>query len=93
MQIDDMDTYALKCALISLTGLRNPRLLDNWDHLLVRGEFGARVKVAFDRFHDSLIEMHVQVRDRNEKRGKPVRGTPLPFQAFNPMVLESSVSV
>lgn len=87
MEIDDMDTYALKCALISLTGLRMPRLLDNWNHLLSRGEFGFRVTAAFDSFHDELVEMYKRVKKRNETRGI------LQVRSWDPMAMESSVSV
>jgi hypothetical protein len=65
-----------------------PRLLGNWDHLLVRNRFADETIQAMQRYQKNLLALSQEI-DALNKPG--VRKFQL--ESFNPVYLESSVSV
>ena len=70
----------------SSTGLRMPRLMGNWDHLFVRNRFADEAVQVMRRFQEKLRILSTEVDKRNPKRR-------FKMEAFNPVHMESSVSV
>ena len=70
----------------SSTGLRMPRLMGNWEHLLVRNRFADETVVVMRRFQEKLRNLSLDVEKANKSRR-------FPLESFNPVKLESSVSV
>lgn len=78
-----------------------PRLMGNWDHLLVRNQFADEAVQVMQHFQERLRELSLQIDKRNnsannsgdhhhDQRSKRRR---FAMQAFNPVNMESSVSV
>jgi hypothetical protein len=70
----------------SSTGLRMPRLMGNWDHLFVRNRFADKAMQVMQRFQEKLRKLSIVIDERNPKRR-------FRMEAFNPVHMESSVSV
>lgn len=85
-EIDSIQMYQLNCTLVSSTGLRMPRLLENWEHLLNRHRFADATVLVMRKFRADLEDLSIEIDRRNESRR-------FKLEAFNPNKMESSVSV
>ena len=65
--------------MISLTGLRQPALMNDWEHLFTDVKYT-------QQFQMDLLELSKQIDKLNETRL-------VPYNVMNPKVLESSVSI
>jgi hypothetical protein len=63
-----------------------PRLMGNWDHLFVRNRFADEAVQVMQRFQEKLRQLSIVIDERNPKRR-------FQMEAFNPVHMESSVSV
>ncbi len=63
-----------------------PRLMGNWDHLLVRNRFADETTQVMQCFQEKLRKISLEVDQRNDNRR-------FKMESFNPVHLECSVSV
>ena len=77
--IADVQTFAQALIIISLTGLRQPGLMNDWEHLFDDPKH-ARV------FQQELFNLSQEIDSLNLKRI-------VPYNVMNPKILESSVSI
>ncbi|KAG7344774.1 hypothetical protein IV203_032305 [Nitzschia inconspicua] len=85
-EIDSIQIYQLNCTLVSSTGLRMPRLMGNWEHLVTRNRYGDEAVVLLREFQKDLENLSVEIDKRNDSRA-------FPMSSFDPVHLESSVSI
>lgn len=85
-EIDSIQIYQLNCTLVSSTGLRMPRLMGNWEHLMNRHHFADTATSLLRSFQLELQQLSIAIDKANRSRKSP-------FEAFNPCRMESSVSV
>lgn len=85
-EMDSIQTYQLNCTLVSSTGLRMPRLMGNWEHLLNRHAFADKAVALFHKMQEELRQLSDDIEHKNQTRR-------FPCEAFNPIKMESSVSV
>jgi len=78
--------YALLCALVCLTGMKAPKLMGDWSHLIPKDEHYERVLALYNEWGADLIAASDGVRRRNKARKYQI-------EAFDPRVMECSVSV
>ena len=69
-----------------------PRLMGNWDHLLVRNRFADETTQVMQRFQKKLLDMSVKFDDQKAKDRKEKKKR-FYMDAFNPVNMECSVSV
>lgn len=86
-EIDSIQIYQLNCTLVASTGLRMPRLLGNWEHLLNRHRFADEAVPVLRKFQSNLETLSIEI-DRKNKQDRRFK-----LESFNPSKLESSVSV
>ena len=74
--------------MLSGTGMRNPQLMGNWKHLLIKDPEGPRL-------HDQLMEDLKEHSERVDAMNAAVPNDrrPRKCETFNPKHLECSVSV
>ncbi len=77
----DVQTFAQTLIIISLTGIKQVKLIDNWTHLFEDNE-----KECVSQFNYNLKQLSNVIEERNKNR-------PIKFNVCNPSVLESSVSI
>ena len=77
--IADAQTFAQALIIIALTGIRQPALVNNWDHLFEDDE-------CVREFQKDLISLSEHIDVLNTKRE-------IAYNVMNPKVLESSVSI
>ena len=77
--IADAQTFTQALIVISLTGLRQPALMNDWEHLFTDVKYT-------QQFQMDLLELSKQIDKLNETRL-------VPYNVMNPKVLESSVSI
>lgn len=88
----DVQSYFQGLSLITLTAGNMPRLIDNWTHIWntpyyrTQEDKYAKLSRNLDRFQLELQELADEIERRNRVRASP-------FDAFNPRLLECSVSV
>jgi hypothetical protein len=80
--IADVQTYAQALIIISLTGLKQPKLMDNWSHIFTNKEFSE----INNNFQKNLQKVSNIIKIRNEKRN-------ILYKVMDPSILESSVSI
>ena len=85
-EMDSIQTYSLLSALTSSTGLRVPKLLGNWEHLLEKDTFSTSAVPLLRRLQKELIALSWDIEQENKTRQ-------FKMESFNPMNLECSVSV
>ncbi|KAG7370111.1 hypothetical protein IV203_027857 [Nitzschia inconspicua] len=85
-EIDSIQIYQLNCTLVSSTGLRMPRLMGNWEHLMTRNRYADDSVALLREFQKDLENLSVEIDKRNDSRA-------FPMSSFDPVHLESSVSV
>lgn len=90
-EIDSIQTYQLNCTLVSSTGLRMPRLMGNWEHLLSRDRFADDTIPLLKKFHSELQALSMKIDQLNDPQNENHRR--FAMAAFNPVNMESSVSV
>ena len=76
----------------SSTGLRMPRLMGNWDHLLVRNRYSDETTKVMQRFQEKLLDISVKF-DEQKAKGRKEKKRRFYMDAFNPVNMECSVSV
>eukprot|EP00931_Biecheleriopsis_adriatica_P103538 TRINITY_DN78361_c0_g1_i1.p1 TRINITY_DN78361_c0_g1~~TRINITY_DN78361_c0_g1_i1.p1 ORF type:complete len:882 (-),score=163.94 TRINITY_DN78361_c0_g1_i1:151-2514(-) len=90
----DVQSIAQSLCLISLTGVRQPALMDDWTHLFQVDSWTPEQRQAaveiVRRFQADLSTCGTELEERNVEREN--RGEKR-FVAFNPRILETSVSV
>ena len=80
--IADVQTYAQALIIISLTGLKQPKLMDDWSHIFTNKEFSE----INNTFQKNLQKVSNIIKIRNEKRN-------ILYKVMDPSILESSVSI
>jgi len=88
LEIDSIQTNCLLNALVSSTGVRMPKLLNNWEHLLEADIFECHTVPIMRKFQEDLLKLSEEI-DQDNK----VREPEFQLQSFNPRILESSLSV
>lgn len=83
-ELSDMQSTFLTLSLNAVTGLPQPKLLDDFTHMFLELHKEQAVEV-FQQFHESLVTLGREIDSRNETRKMPLR-------TFHPVVLDSSVS-
>jgi hypothetical protein len=78
--------YALVLVLVCATGLRMPRLMDEWTHLIPDDAHHQKVLALDKKWRAQLETLATRVELRNAKRVYPTN-------SFNPRNMECSVSV
>jgi hypothetical protein len=96
--VPDVQTFAQDLIIISLTGVRQPALMDDWTHLFKLETWDARytpeqgqaildvvreLQADLGRVSDEVANRNIQRELRGEKKNV----------AFDPRILESSVSI
>lgn len=79
--IGDVQTFAQTLIIISLTGIKQPPLMDNWEHL-----FNVESIEIVRNFQKDLKRVSKMIKSRNTKRH-------FKYRAMDPKILESSVSI
>lgn len=85
---EPMQSYALNTSLTASTGIKQPRLMDDWKYLLeakLDGDVLARALESYESFKTALVRCEIE----NCHRQPP---PDFPFNNFNPSLLEPSVS-
>jgi len=78
---------SLQTLIIALfTSYPQPKLLDNFQHLLLEDEYYSQTKNIFTQFTKDLKQLQEKIEQRNLIR-------PYPYNAFNPKYLLSAVSI
>jgi len=89
----DVQTHAQALVIIAMTGARQPALMGDWTHLFT-GVFEDKAQIpimqAVNGLQRDLNSLAHEVEQRNEARA--AAGVP-PCRAFNPRILETSVSI
>jgi len=85
-EIDSIQTYSMLSALACATGMRTPKLIGNWEHLLSRDMFATKTIPVLRKFQRELIQLSEQIDRENKDRT-------FQLQSFNPRVMECSVSL
>ncbi|KAG7345038.1 hypothetical protein IV203_032569 [Nitzschia inconspicua] len=85
-EMDSIQIYQLNCTLVSSTGLRMPRLMGNWEHLMTRNRYADESVALLREFQKDPQNLSVEIDKRNDSRA-------FPMSSFDPVHLESSVSV
>ncbi|KAG8468049.1 hypothetical protein KFE25_007101 [Diacronema lutheri] len=93
--VPDVQSLALVLATMSLTGIKQPALLDDWEHI-ARGARSwssaqADAAVQSERAFQHLLEMAAE--EIEERNGARERMGARRYVACNPRILESSVSI
>ena len=83
-EFNDIQSTVLQLTLNGMTGVYEPKLLDDYTHMFLELNKEQAVEV-FQRFQDSLIALGLDIDARNETRSMPMR-------TFHPAVLDCSVS-
>jgi hypothetical protein len=83
-ELGDIQSTFLMYGLNALTGINQPKLLDDYTHMFLELNKDQAVEV-FQNFQDALIALGHEIDVRNESRSMPLR-------TFHPEVLDSSVS-
>merc|ERR1719203_1768910 len=78
--------YALLLTLVCATGMKMPRLMDDWSHLIPDDAHHQQVLALDAQWRDELEKLATRVELRNAKRVYPTN-------SFNPRNMECSVSV
>jgi hypothetical protein len=84
--MQSIQSYTQQCALVVLTGLQMPRLIDDWSHLITR----ELLRNPYFQFKDDLVRLQFDIEERNIER---VNKKGWAFESFNPKNIETSVSV
>ena len=79
----DVQGMMATLALIAITGMRNPKLMSNWTHILPD-------KPEIRKLHAELMEDLQNITKSVERRNT---NRPVAVQSFNPKFFEISVSV
>ena len=83
-EIADIQTTILMLTLNGLTGLYQPKLLDDYTHLFLE-EYREEASRIFENFQAALHQLGRDIDARNEKRD-------LPFRTFHPALLDVAVA-
>ena len=83
-ELADIQSTILIYSLDAVTGLYQPKLLDDFTHVYLELHKEKAVEV-FQQFQTSLIALGRDIDSRNESRGMPLR-------TFHPVVLDTAVS-
>ena len=86
----DSCSSAITMYLRSSTGLRMPRLMGNWEHLLSRNRFADQTIPVMREFQKNLKQLSDDIEARNRDRESTTGFT---MESFDPVNMESSVSV
>jgi len=78
--------YAQIIALVCATGMKAPKLMGDWSHLIPKDEHYERVLALYNEWGADLITASDEVQRRNKTRKYPI-------EAFDPRKMECSVSV
>ena len=85
--IADVQTYAQALIIISLTGLCQPKLMDDWSHIFTNSEFSQINK----SFQENLYEVSNIIKSRNSELHNGKKR--ILYRVMDPGILESSVSI
>ena len=83
-ELPDIQSTFLIYSLNAVTGIYQPKLLDDYTHMFLELNKDQAVEV-FQKFQDSLIALGHEIDVRNESRSMPLR-------TFHPEVLDTAVS-
>ena len=83
-EFPDMQSTFLIFSLNAVTGVYQPKLLDDYTHIFLEHHKEEAVEV-FEQFQNSLIALGHDIDSRNESRSMPLR-------SFHPAVLDSGVN-
>jgi Lipoxygenase len=83
-QMSDIQATVQVLNLCALTGLDQPQLIGDYTHLFLE-QNKERVTAAFERYQQALRKLSADIDARNKLREQP-------FQTFNPILLNVSVS-
>lgn len=89
IEVADVQALIQSLCIAGITGLRNPKLMSNWKHLLPRNN--PRVEKAYNELMVDLQKISEDVDTANATAPCPNR--PRICQTFNPKFFETSVSV
>jgi hypothetical protein len=64
--------------------------MGNWEHLLERNQYADQSVLVLRNFQNQLQELSIKIDKRNQKRQEEGK---FPMTSFDPIHLESSVSV
>uniref|UniRef100_A0A7S0KXD5 Lipoxygenase domain-containing protein n=2 Tax=Asterionellopsis glacialis TaxID=33640 RepID=A0A7S0KXD5_9STRA len=88
-EMDSIQTSCLLSALVTSTGLRMPKLIGNWEHLLQRDIFACSTIPVMQKFQEELTQLSNEIdRDNSDSVRRRFK-----MQSFNPILLESSLSL
>jgi len=77
---------ALTSIVVMLTGLRQPGLVNDFTHVLIKDDKLDKLKELFTNWQNKLLALILDIDERNKKRR-------IAFNACNPRNLECSVSI
>eukprot|EP01084_Bolivina_argentea_P047954 88391_1 len=81
-----MNDFASTCIVVMLTGLKNPSIINDFSHVLVKNDKYEAAQTILENWQEKLCNLADEIEKRNQKRR-------IPFQSCNPNVLECSVSI
>jgi len=92
--VADVQTLAQTLVLISLTGLQEPALMDDWTHIfMVESWPDSRREEVLRIVREFQVDLDKVSREIDERNIKRERSGQKRFNAFNPRLLETSVSI
>merc|ERR1712087_712273 len=84
--ICSVQEYAYLLVIVCATGMKAPKLIGDWSHLILKDQHYQRVLALYNEWHQDLEAASDEVRRRNKTRRYPI-------SAFDPRNMECSVSV
>jgi hypothetical protein len=81
----DVQSTVQVLLLLAATGFKQPPLIDDYTHLFLERERSA-ARAVFARYQQALQALSAAIDSRNQQRVQP-------YQTFNPVFLQSSVSI
>jgi len=85
--MQNIQEYTLICCLTTFTGLKVPRLMDDWGQIFKDSLNETKNVEIYKNFKKGLEGLTIRIGDRNSKERK------WPFLNFSPDKMEASVSV
>jgi len=83
----DVQTYTQLLILGAVTGAREPELLSDFTHLVVENKYKEKAVRLMFKWQEQLRTLSNTIKEKNDKSRLQ------PFNAFNPSLLECSVSI
>ena len=79
--------FALVIAIVMLTGLKQPKLINDFSHVIVKDEKYEDGQAVLRKWQVSLKQLEAEIDKKNQESRR------IAFNSFNPRMLECSVSI